>query len=161
MAPPGICSLQAERWEMEAGGVFEVWMLARMIVHVNNLVLCLQHQAALLRERCRWRNRITKLFRLEKFSRTIKSNHSSPAKAITAQCPQVPHAQGFGIPPGVGAPGQLCQCWAALWVRKFSLISNINLPWCTLRLFPCVPSPSPALLMSLWALEGAQGSPWS
>lgn len=30
--------------------------------------------------------------------------------------------------------GSLYQAWATLSINKFSLISNLNLPWCNLRL---------------------------
>ncbi|KAK4810608.1 hypothetical protein QYF61_007345 [Mycteria americana] len=34
--------------------------------------------------------------------------------------------------------GSLFQCLTTLSVKKFSLISNLNLPWHNLRLFPLV-----------------------
>lgn len=54
----------------------------------------------------------------------------------TNPCPQVPHPHGFLILSGIRIPpGQLCQSWTALSKKKFSQISNINLPWNNLEPF--------------------------
>lgn len=35
--------------------------------------------------------------------------------------------------------GKLFQCLTALSINKFFLMSSLNLPWCSLRAFPCIP----------------------
>jgi len=70
--------------------------------------------------------------RLEETSKIMKSNHQPNTTMTTKPCPKVPRLHVFLKTSGDGdfttSLGSLFQCLTTLSVKKFFLISNLNLP---------------------------------
>jgi len=79
---------------------------------------------------------------LENTSEIIKSNSQLNTTMPAKSRPQVPRLHSFFNTSRDGdsstALGSLVQCLTALSVKKFFLISNLNLPWHNLRPLPLV-----------------------
>ena len=75
--------------------------------------------------------RIVESLRLEKTSKIIKSNHQPNTTMPTKPCPEVPYLNVFFNTSRDGdattSLGSLFQCFTSLSVKKFFLISNLNL----------------------------------
>ena len=96
--------------------------------------------------------RIIESLRLEKTSKIITSHHQPITTMPAKPLPEVPHPQVFLNTSRDGdfttSPGSPFQCLATLSVKKFFLISNLNLPWRNLRLISSSKFKPQALLLS-------------
>jgi len=64
-----------------------------------------QHRASTEISDCNHRgSEVTASLRLEKTSKTMKSNHHLSTTLPAKPCPQEPHPDGFWTPPGLGTP---------------------------------------------------------
>ena len=83
-------------------------------------------------------------FRLEKTAKTIESIHQHiTARSTTKSCPRARHLHIFEKTSRDGDSttflGSLFRCSTTLLVKKFFLISDLNLPWHNLRPFLLIP----------------------
>lgn len=82
---------------------------------------------------------IIQLVRLEKaFKPPCAFMNTAPPPCSPLNCLQVAHPQGFGTFPEMVMPislDSLCQCFTTLSMKKFSLISSLNLLRHNLNLF--------------------------
>ena len=92
---------------------------------------------------------IIEVLRLENTIKIMKSNHDLTILP-NSNSPQLNHIPEHHIQTvfkhirdgdSTTSLGSLFQCLTTLSVKKFFLISNLNLPWCNLRPFPLVLSP--------------------
>jgi len=79
---------------------------------------------------------------LGKTSKIIKSNFQPNTTMPAKPCPEVPHLPVFlntsRDDDSTTFLGSLFQCLTTLSVKKFFLVSYLNIPWCNLRPFPLV-----------------------
>jgi len=89
-------------------------------------------------------HRIIEFFRLEKKLKIESNCELNTAKFTTKPCPMSTHLLNTsGDGDSTTSLGSLFQCLTTFSVKMFFLISNLNLPWCNLRLFPLVLSLAP------------------
>jgi len=105
---------------------------------------------------------------LEKTSKIIKSNRQPNTTMPAKPCPKVQYLHIILTPPGMGLnhfPRQPIPMLDHSF-SKFFLISNLNLPWCSLRPLPlvlslvtCEKRPTPASLLPPFRFQRAIRSP--